>query len=304
MAMLVAARPELVDIYLAGVKVSELLREVVCGDVNVPGAKVHIPNNRFTSVISRIHGIDINDWRWGHDFISFLAMRCSPEFLVEWVKACPEDFEKIIAPYRISNHNFCLILARLNRLGCLSEAHRQTYLANAIAEVLESGEPTFLSDDVRDLMTPEEYESVIKRIKDELIPDLESKIDYLAANYSDPDEEPADYFSDLRSNLTNLQDVVEDDEIIKELGHADWLIDNAVDRLEDENKEREEEKKRKKQEEEEAEAFENEALQALVEEHEHEKANRSRQIVKPDMPSKNLFQKPSARRDIFDDVDQ
>src|ERR1700690_1553507 len=50
MAVLVAARAELVDIYLAGVKISELLREVVCGDVNLPGAKVHIPNNRFNVV--------------------------------------------------------------------------------------------------------------------------------------------------------------------------------------------------------------------------------------------------------------
>jgi hypothetical protein len=58
MAILVAARAELVDIYLAGVKVSELLSEVVCGDVDVPGAKVHIPKSRFSAVIGllRIDG--------------------------------------------------------------------------------------------------------------------------------------------------------------------------------------------------------------------------------------------------------
>lgn len=295
MPVLVAARSELVDIYLAGVKVSELLREVVCGDINVPGAKVHIPNNRFSTIISMIRGIDIDKWPWSYDFLFFLAKRCSADFLAEWFKNCSEDFEKIVVTYRVSNHNFCLILARLHRLGCLSEQHRQAYLTRAIAEALESGESTFLSDEVKYLMTPVEYESVLNRIKNEFIPELEDKVDDLASNYSNPDEEPSDYFDDFRSNLRNLQDVVEDEEIIKALEHADCLIDDKVDRLEEENKEREEEKKRKKQEEEEAEALENEALEALVEEHEHERANRG---------THSQLQKPDAPRNIFDDVDQ
>ena len=271
MAMLVAARSELIDIYLAGVKVSELLREVVCGD--------------------------IDEWRWSYDFFSFLASRCSADFLAEWFKNCSEDFEKIIVTYRVSNYNFCLILARLHRLGCLSEQHRQAYLTVAIAEALESGESTFLSNEVKDLMTPVEYESVLYRIKNEFIPELEDKVDDLASNYSDPNEDPTDYFEDFRSNLRNLQDVVEDEEIIKALEHADCLIDDKVDRLEEENKEREEEEKRKKQEEEEA--FENEALEALVEEHEHEKANEQ-----ANRGTHSQLHKPDTPRNIFDDVDQ
>jgi hypothetical protein len=304
MAMLIAARHELVDIYLAEVKVSELLREVVCGDVYVQGAKVNIPNNRFAAVYSRIRGIDFDDWHWSYYFISFLAKRCSSDFLVGWAKACPDDYEKVVTTYRISNHHFCLILSRLHRSKALSEQHRQAYLERAIAEVLESGESTFLSYHVKDLMTPEEYESVLYRIINEFIPGIGDRIEDLTSNYSDRDERPSDYFSDMRSNIKNLLDVIEDEEGISSLEHADRLIARKMFKLKNENEDREEEKKRKAQEEREAKEMENEALAAVVEEHENEQTNRRSHSVKPEMPSQEQMHKPNPARNIFDDVDQ
>jgi hypothetical protein len=288
---------------------SELLREVVCGDVDVPGAKVQIPNNRFSAVISKIRGIDTNEWRWSYYFFSFLAKRCSSDFLAAWFAVCQADFEKIVSSYRVWDHNFCLILARLHRLGCLPENNRQAYLAEAIKAALDTGESTFLSEAVRDIMTLEEYESALSRIKNEFIPSLEDIIDDLASDYSDPNEDPSDYFDEFRSNLTSLHDFFEDRDTIKALEDADSLIDDAIFRLEEENREREEEKKRKEQEKEEEEAakyMDDEAFEALVDEYEHEQTNRrtNTDTQKPEKPSQAQFQKPVTPRNIFDDVDQ
>ena len=305
MAMLIAARAELVDIYLAGVKVSELLREVVCGDIDVPGARVHIPNNRFSAVISKIRGIDVNEWPCSYDLITFLAKRCSSDFLAVWFAGCSEDFERIVVAYPIWNHNFCLILARLHRLGCLSEQHRQAYLSKAIDTASDTGESTFLSESLRDIMTPGEYESAISRIKDEFIPNVKNKIDDLASEYSDLNEEPSDCFDDFRSTLRNLHDVFDDPEIVGVLENADSLIDDAVDRLEDERKE---EKRRKKQAEVEewVKQMDDEAFEAMVDEYEHERTNRrtTTDIAKAGMPSQGHSQKPEVPRNVFDDVDQ
>jgi hypothetical protein len=308
MAKLVAARAELVDIYLAGVKVSELLSEVVCGDVDVPGAKVHIPKSRFPAVISKLNRIDTDNWHLRFEFISFLAKRCSSEFLADWFTACPDIFQKIVKDYPTWNHGFCLIVARLHRVGHLSEEYRQAYLAKAIKVVLDTGEPTFLSESVKDIMTEQEYESVLDRIKNEFIPNLEEKIDDLAMGYTHPDEEPSDYFDEFRSNLSNLHDVFEEFEIIRALDKADSFIDEAIERLIEENAEREEEKKRKKQEEEEQQsrAMDDEAFEALVEEYDNEQVNTriNTNTAKIVIPSQDQFHRLDAPRNIFDDVDQ
>jgi hypothetical protein len=153
-------------------------------------------------------------------------------------------------------------------------------------------------------MTPEEYESVLYRIINEFIPGIGDRIEDLTSNYSDRDERPSDYFSDMRSNIKNLLDVIEDEEGISSLEHADRLIARKMFKLKNENEDREEEKKRKAQEEREAKEMENEALAAVVEEHENEQTNRRSHSVKPEMPSQEQMHKPNPARNIFDDVDQ
>ena len=247
MAMLVAKRPELVDIYLAGVKVSELLREVVCGDVEITGAKVHVPINRFVAVIEKLRNLDKDEWYFEYNFLAFLAKRCSPEFLAAWVAGCPQDFEKIFGWYHVGNYDFCKVITRIHHLKLLPEQYRLAFLAKANREVLSSAEYNFLSEEFRSLMTPEEYQSAMNRIKNELVPSLESMIDGLEWSYSEEDGEPSDYYDDLRSNLRNFIDVVEDPEIIEAFEDADSLIDQAIDRLQDQKEEKEKRKRLKKE---------------------------------------------------------
>jgi len=148
----------------------------------------------------------------------------------------------------------------------------------------------------------------LDRIKNEFIPNLEEKIDDLAMGYTHPDEEPSDYFDEFRSNLSNLHDVFEEFEIIRALDKADSFIDEAIERLIEENAEREEEKKRKKQEEEEQQsrAMDDEAFEALVEEYDNEQVNTriNTNTAKIVIPSQDQFHRLDAPRNIFDDVDQ
>jgi len=128
MAIHVAGRPDLIDIYLGGVKVPELLTEVVCGDVNIAGAKVQVPANRFPVVIAKLRGINLDDYGLHYNYISFLSKRCSLAFLASWFSSNPRDFDEMTKVYSVSNFNFCLILTRLHSLGCLPETHRTSYL--------------------------------------------------------------------------------------------------------------------------------------------------------------------------------
>jgi hypothetical protein len=53
---LVAENRELMDIYLAGTPVDQLLSEIACGDVDFEGVKVKVPSDRFDSVMERVEG--------------------------------------------------------------------------------------------------------------------------------------------------------------------------------------------------------------------------------------------------------
>ena len=76
----VSGNPELIEIYLSGVTKEILIKEISCGDMGVEGIKLIVPRSRFNKVLkiiapgSRIKAM-------GLPTLSFLATRCSPEFL-------------------------------------------------------------------------------------------------------------------------------------------------------------------------------------------------------------------------------
>ena len=298
MASHVATRPDLMDIYIGGARVAEILREVVCGDLEVAGAKVHVPSSRFSAIFSKLRDVDVTDWNLRHAMLSFLGSRCSSAFLVTWMKECPEDFERLVEESSVVSYNFCFLFARLQRLGCLPEHHRKAYVANATQKAIDSVESTFLEEGLRELFTTEELETALGRIKDELVPELETMVADLENAYSDSDEEPSDYFQEFASSLENFRLVMEDQELIEAFEEAEALVAQAIRDLERSNRKRLEEKNRRIEEE----MLLSREMERRAEWGESYQRERMKSAVREEsiLPQSSVVVPP---RSIFDDVD-
>ncbi len=76
----VSGNPELVEIYLSGVTKERLIEEISCGDMGIEGIKLVVPRSMFNRVL-RIIAPSGNIEPISRPILSFLASRCSPEFL-------------------------------------------------------------------------------------------------------------------------------------------------------------------------------------------------------------------------------
>lgn len=308
MAAHVAARPDLLDVYLHGVRAVELLGEVVCGNLEIAGAKVHVPCSRFEVVASKLRGIDLENWYLRYNLLPFLARRCSPDFLTVWFNACRDDFERLVEVCSVANYNFGCLLARLHRSGCLPEIHRQAYVSRAMQEVIKSAESTFLDDAIRDILKPGELETAVACIRNELLPLLKSIVERLTVKYDDIDEEPSDHFQKFSKNLENLRDFfadLDDGKAVEAFECGQQLVEEAVAALEEWKSEQEEEARQKKAEErreKESRAAEQQTINAMIAEYEREGTS----SAKPRQPAASpqpRFQMSVPPRSIFDDVD-
>lgn len=309
MALHVAARPELLDIYLGGVKLHELLSEVVCGNLAVAGAKVHVPASRFSIVISLISSADLNHWNTQYNLLGFLSHKCADSFLQEWANAVPGQMEALFNFFSVSSTSFCYLLSRLQRVSGLSESLRLRYVEDVEESLLSSAESNFLSEDLQNLVTPDELAQLVAKTKAQVIPKLELIIGDVRDSYDDPDQDPTDYFDDLSSNLDTLLEYFSDDEEVSDaLSGAIESIGYAISELEKQNRQREQEMEDQKEEE----RLEAEERQRMEEEERRHieaalgqtmRSEREREAVQRSVSLPRAPQFESPPRNIFDDVD-
>jgi hypothetical protein len=305
MAAHVAARPDLIDVYLRGVKPAELLREVVCGTAEIAGAKVHVPSNRFSAVISKLCGFDVDSWSAIYSLLPFLNHRCTPDFCAIWFAECREAFERLCQNRFIWSYQYCALILRLHRIGCLPEERRQQFVREAVRHAMDSAESMVLCDtELCELFTEEERKSALQQVRGELPAALRAIIDEVAGEYTNIDEEPSEHFERIGTQLEGFReyfDELKDEEMVEAFERGQNLVERAVERLEEWQSERQEEALEEKKEEEELRAGEEEVMGAMIAE--YERGGTSGDSQKVTGPSQPRFSTPSPPRSVFDDVD-
>ncbi|MES2985311.1 MAG: restriction endonuclease [Pseudomonadota bacterium] len=202
-ASYVAVNPELIDIYLSGVKTDRLMREVTCGNMHVQGAKIIIPHDRFDGIIERLKKIPPSQYPWSNPVREFLANRCSVDFLLQYfsevenVAALPEGIRFYLGP---SDTNI-KILKRLRDDNKLDEEIRLEVIAKVRAQAFEYHSTKFItSSALQGLITEVEKESLLNELSDNLFSNLEDIVDELKDGWEN-DSDPDDVFSDITSSL-------------------------------------------------------------------------------------------------------
>ncbi|WP_226093450.1 AAA family ATPase [Dickeya oryzae] len=217
----VSGNPELIEIYLSGVTKERLIEEISCGDMGIEGIKLVVPRSMFNRVLDIITPGD-NRLPISRPILSFLASRCSPQFLGLFFNSdkTKADLLDLINSARRYDHSLT-ILGKLNVNGLLGDELRKKVLDKLSFLAAISHSDCFIDADfVGVLLSQEENDTrlSVQKVKfytnmNEIIQDIEDSWD------TDDDVDEAFYdvthllerFRDENNELCN-EDFYDEDE--------------------------------------------------------------------------------------------
>ncbi len=223
---IVAENRELMDIYLLGTPIRQLLLEISCGDMGIRGTKVIVPRDRFATVILRIGNFLSASYESRDAVNHFLGSRCNDDFLSTFLS----EFPNFISSLNVGSYLYAVpdiaVIVRLNHGGLLPDAERVRHVAQIRKLAVETPDSGFLRLDVRELFKSEEFDATIEDVHSKLLPELSDCVQNWASNCSS-DEDPEGYFSELKSALVDYGEIFSGDDA------AMSLIDAAMNQIEE-----------------------------------------------------------------------
>jgi len=187
---------ELIDIYIRGTPPDKLMKEITCGNVDIQGVKLVIPQSRYNDIMGILDTVE------KRDLIMFLTYRCNREFIKEYLKANPEIFNHIMKVNSfLSIVPEVLLIVKLHNINLLPEKYRKRFVKEVKRLAVDTPDADFLdSNKIGSVIKPEEKQSILIKVEKELIPTLNDVIDEWRWNYDSP-EDPEAYFRPLISAL-------------------------------------------------------------------------------------------------------
>lgn len=242
-AMLVQS-PEHLGIYIQGSAPERLVDQVTCGNVGIEKAVV-VPKPLFPMVLSKLEEIANNrshksNWLSAfdarHHLQGFLARRCSKEFLNLYLEQNPDFLEKVSKPgLMLSVVPEVRLATRLHDFGLLPEENRKQFIGT-VSDYAITGQDTDAigNASIRSVFTDNEYETLIRQVRAQLLPNLENvRIQHQLSHSSD--ESPEDHMYQLHSSFDTLKQCFANDvaalEIIdREIRSAnEWIDENSIE---------------------------------------------------------------------------
>lgn len=241
-AKFIVNSPDMIEIYIHGSSVDQLLDHITCGDMNIKNAII-IPKKLFNLILEKLNSYKstkkyktefLSEWGAKRNLFNFLARRCSINFLKIFIEENPEILIQVSKPGINLDYSPEVNLAlRLHSLGLLPEENRKTFVSNVSAYALSGENLYVLSDEeIKEMFKEEEYAELLQRIKIELIPKI-SKLKEIWKSRYDRDEDASYHMSSLKENLDAIEYEFSEDpsvvfEVNKELIEIEeWIKDNT-----------------------------------------------------------------------------
>lgn len=166
-AALVAKSPEMVELYVRGAKIEQLLSDVVCDAIDVQGASVRVPHSLYGILLDRIEGKGLID----RLVLRFAADRADETFLRQLLER-GIDLQTIASEIQsdLRWDPGLRLLEKFASMGLLPEAPRRTAVEVITKLTLMWSDPEpFREEKVRALFTDAEFSDLCGRFKTEII---------------------------------------------------------------------------------------------------------------------------------------
>lgn len=219
------------SVYLEGMTTDELVSELDCGGPNQPGTLVRVPPTMYSLVASRVPAPDRRELS-GSPRAWFLRSRCSDEFLRMWAKAHVAELAEMADFGMMVDAVWQpAVLSRLNQAGALPESVRLAAVERVIEFSIDDLDPAWANSNLKPLFQPEEYADLLRRIEEEVLPNLQDRIDeHVSSIISGMTKEelyqtPREYVDAIRQAFDGRPDIVarcsDIDQYISEHAHMD-----------------------------------------------------------------------------------
>ncbi len=246
-ASALARSPDLLGIFLLGSASENLIEQITCGDVGIERA-VLVPKSLYPQMITRLAEFTASDkyksqflsvWGAKRSLHAFLTRRCSKEFLALYLQGNPELVDKVCDPSLRLNWSSEVDLAvRLHNFGLLPE-HSRAAFVEAVSAYAVSGEDVYALEDpgIRSVFTDDEHDTLVKRVRKELLPTLSKVREKEQASYRE-DDPPDEYMEHMLGSFKTLKGTFGDDAdalriIEREIDEARrWISENDHERPE------------------------------------------------------------------------
>lgn len=217
-------------VYLEGMTSDELVSQLDCGGPFQEGTLVRVPPSMYPLIVPRVpvpHG-----GTWPAREAWFLRTRCSDDFLCLWAEANGDALPEM------ANFGMMIdamwepgVLSRLNEAGALPEDVRLAAVDRIVEYSLDGLDPGWGDVELAKLFTGIERDELLRRIVDDVLPDLECRIDEYTSSIigeisrNETYQIPRDYVDAIRSAFSDREDVlarcVEVDQHISERDYSE-----------------------------------------------------------------------------------
>ena len=213
-AAFVSADISTLEVYLAGMTPDELVSQLDCGGPDQRGTLVKVPPTMYALVASRVSIPSRHDWSRSPD-PWFLRTRCSDEFLRVWAQ------KNASALPAMANFGMMLyamwepgVLSRLHEAGALPEAVRLSAVERVVEYSIEYLDPGWGDTAIQGLFTAQERTEILRRIEEEVVPNLEQLADEHASSFvgdftrEELYQTPRDYVTAVRTAFPGRTEIL------------------------------------------------------------------------------------------------
>lgn len=207
---IIKENPELLEIYLTGVKASNLIKEISCG-VNIEGVEINVPTKLYTSIFTRLDELPLHDdqWKFRSNLANFLATRCSNKFIQQYLSQRTELYEALNECGHIRYSGYGSLLQKLYQANQLPEYIHKNTIGKLVGDVIEKYERDFF--DMESIIPKTIFEQTISTIKQKVLPNLSSHIESIYYDYQREDQ-PDDHFYHINSYIESIEEHLDCDD--------------------------------------------------------------------------------------------
>jgi len=227
-AAVVAEDANAVGVFLDGLAPDELVEQIDCGGAHQRGTLVRVPESLYDRVVPKVPLPSNGEGRWSNPTAWFLQHQCSDEFLRRWATHHAAELPRLASFGMYVDAMWQpRVLARLHAANALPELVRAAG-AEQLAEHALSFDGGWLDNGVVTLLTADERQHILGRIREEILPEIREYIDQASDGWDDG-LEPSERYSDARTAIRRYQQAFHGDATVQTaLAVADEYIDEQI----------------------------------------------------------------------------
>ena len=238
-AATLAQNPEHIDIFIQGSEPERLIGQVTCGDIGFENAVI-VPNSLFPQIVKKLKEMKStrsykseyqSAFGIRRDLYGFFVYRCSPSFLSLYLEQDPHLLDDVTHPGLYLDSVPEVDLAkRLYEFGLLPEKHRKAFVETVGDYAIQGEDASALIDiRMRDMFTDTEYDELVERLRNELLPRLEDVRNEWEQEYS-PNESPEEHMLTFLNFLASLMVEFDGDQsVAKVIDNEIWLTNEWIE---------------------------------------------------------------------------